>query len=429
MVIVLCYHKVSNIRNDYNTINVTPDNFRCQMEYLKKRYRIIPLSDIYKETFEDSTPNFAITFDDGYSDVFYEALPILEEFNIPATAFITTGNVGTVNENWTDNIIRAIFEPQSKRDYFECRDDELTGRWRTGTLEEKTAFYRKVNYLFRHIGAQKRYRYETMLLEWAGLSHEGRKDRRILSFKELKRLSESPLISIGAHCVTHPSLGSLTDEEQESEIVGCIEALSDITNLNIKYMAYPFGSRSDYNDKTIELLHQNGIDMAFTTLNEIITDRTDPYQIPRIVMGNYDVDDFKRVIDNIIDTQIKSRSSVINEKTSIEEVPYYTGSIERDFRLLNGDKKIIVWGFGFWGSDLYNDLKLLNLHTRVVAFGDNDMHKLGKKVEGIPVLSKSDIAEKYNKKELVILIKNSHDLEIYDDLKKSGFQEIHLITK
>ena len=429
MVIVLCYHKVSNIRNDYNAINITPDNFRHQMEYLKKRYRIISLSDIYRETFEDNAPTFAITFDDGYRDVLYEALPILEEFNIPATAFITTGNVGTMNENWTDNIIRAIFEPKSRRDYFECKSDELTGRWRTGTLEEKTAFYRKVNYLFRHIGAQKRYRYETMLLEWAGLSREGRTDRRILSAQELKRLSESPLVTIGVHCVTHPSLGSLTDEEQKAEIVDCIETLKDITNLDIKYMAYPFGSRSDYNGKTIELLQQNGIDMAFTTLSGIIADKTDPYQIPRIVMGNYSVDDFENAIDNIIETQIIGGSSVLDEKKSIEDIPYYVGSVERDLRLLNDEKKIVVWGCGFWGHDLYNDLKLLNLQMRVVAFGDNDIHKIGKKVEGIPVLSKSDIIEKYNKKEFVILIKNSHDLEIYDDLKKSGFEEIHLVTR
>lgn len=426
MVIILCYHKISNIRNDYNMVNVTPENFRYQMEYLSKKYSMVSLKNLSSEIYESAECVFAVTFDDGYRNILYSALPILEAFSIPATAFITTENLGTKYENWTDSIMRAIFEPSSKKDYFECMDDDLRGRWYTRNMEEKTAFYRKINYLFRHLGTQRRKKYECMLLKWAELPYEGREENQILSMQELRKLSESPLISIGGHCVTHPSLGALTKEEQEFEIANSIRVLKDITDLDIKYMAYPFGSRASYNTVTIELLKSYGIEMAFTTLNERITKETDPLQMPRVAMGNYGLEDFKQVIDNIISNQ---KRKTAGQKNAAADAVYYAGSIERDTALLDSTKNIVVWGCGFWGQSLYHDLRLLNLCTRVIAFGDNDPDKTGRRIEGVPVLGKKDILKIQNEKELIILVKNSKDLELFEDLKKSGFKEIHLIVR
>lgn len=425
MVIILCYHKISDAKNDYNLVNVTPYNFEQQIRYLSSQHKIVSLEDLNTEMYERNEYIFAITFDDGYRDVYNNALPILEKFNVPATVFVTTENLDTCYENWTDNIMRAIFEPADRKDYFECSDCELEGKWYTRDLEEKTAFYRKINYLFRHVGKNKREKYESILLDWAGLTREGRNENRILSVHELKELSKSPLISIGSHCVTHPSLAALTAEEQEQEICNSITRLKEIIGLPIRYMAYPFGSRTSYNAITIELLKSCGIEMAFTTIPERVTIETDPYQMPRIVMGNYNIEDFKTRICDIISRQKKSLQ---REKENPDSL-YYVGNIERDMRLIDGEKHIVVWGCGFWGKCLYDDLKLLNLHERIVAYGDNDLSKAGQVIHGVPVLSKSDIMKQYKKEDLVILVKNAHDLEICNDLMESGFNEIHLLVR
>lgn len=47
----------------------------------------------------------AITFDDGYADNLHNALPILEEHNVPATIFITAGYVGQNKSFYWDNNI------------------------------------------------------------------------------------------------------------------------------------------------------------------------------------------------------------------------------------------------------------------------------------------------------------------------------------
>ncbi|GFI22643.1 hypothetical protein IMSAGC011_01419 [Lachnospiraceae bacterium] len=426
MVIVLCYHKISDIRNDYNMVNVSIENFKNQMEYLSSNYKMISVKDIFSMV-DTEEYCFAVTFDDGYRNVYSSAFPILQELSIPAIDFVTTGNLGTEYENWTDNIIRAIFEPKNQKDYFECRSSELSGRWYTRNIEEKTSFYRKVNYMFRCISAKKRKQYEMLLLKWAGLSAEGRIENRILTDKELKELSQNPLISIGTHSVTHSFLGSLTDNEQEAEITDSIGKLREITGIPIKYMAYPFGSPASYNNITFELMKRNGIEMGFTTSFERITSNTDPYKIPRVVMGNYDLEDFKNIVNNII-TKLY-RCNIVNTMTLTNEHQLYVGSIEKDFQLLEGKQNIVVWSCGFWGRALYDDLKLLNMKERVVAFGDNDLDKIGQLIEEIPVLAKSDVLDLSKKKDLVILIKNTYDMEIYDDLRESGFRNVHVITK
>jgi peptidoglycan/xylan/chitin deacetylase (PgdA/CDA1 family) len=43
-----------------------------------------------------------ITFDDGYEDNFTEALPILDQFNAPATIFVITGDVGKKGVVWEE---------------------------------------------------------------------------------------------------------------------------------------------------------------------------------------------------------------------------------------------------------------------------------------------------------------------------------------
>lgn len=87
---ILTYHSISNI-------GVTVDNFRCQMEYLKKNYNVIPLGradSVFNEEM-DRQP-VAITFDDGYEDNFTEAFPIMSELDLPFAIFLVTGYLGKV---------------------------------------------------------------------------------------------------------------------------------------------------------------------------------------------------------------------------------------------------------------------------------------------------------------------------------------------
>ena len=89
---VLCYHGVSIDPPD--EWSVTPAQLRLHMRWIAARCRPVPLGDIVRflEGRTALPPRaVAVTFDDGFRDVFTTAAPILAELSIPATAFVAPG--------------------------------------------------------------------------------------------------------------------------------------------------------------------------------------------------------------------------------------------------------------------------------------------------------------------------------------------------
>jgi peptidoglycan/xylan/chitin deacetylase (PgdA/CDA1 family) len=87
----LMYHRVADL-NEYDQLAVTPKRFRAHMAHLAKHYNVISFSDAVAKLADAdaAVKDVVMTFDDGYLDNFTNAMPVLREFHIPATIFITT---------------------------------------------------------------------------------------------------------------------------------------------------------------------------------------------------------------------------------------------------------------------------------------------------------------------------------------------------
>jgi len=88
--VILQYHHVAT--DTPRTTSVTPAEFRQQMQHLKDLgYQVVSL-DIIIDALVQQKPlpdkAVAITFDDGFANVFSNARPILKEFNYPYTMFL-----------------------------------------------------------------------------------------------------------------------------------------------------------------------------------------------------------------------------------------------------------------------------------------------------------------------------------------------------
>ena len=109
--VVLIYHRVTNLNQDPQLLTVKPENFHQQIEYLKKNYNVLTIEafrEILKAGNGFPQKSLMITFDDGYADNYFEALPILEEFDVQALFYITTSLVGTQKEFWWDDLERIF---------------------------------------------------------------------------------------------------------------------------------------------------------------------------------------------------------------------------------------------------------------------------------------------------------------------------------
>ncbi len=91
---ILAYHSISNEIAPDETI--TPEVFERQLQYIEENYKVISLEKAieYLQTgIEKVSGSIVITFDDGYSDNYYNAYPLLKKHNFPATIFLITGFV------------------------------------------------------------------------------------------------------------------------------------------------------------------------------------------------------------------------------------------------------------------------------------------------------------------------------------------------
>lgn len=98
-VIILEYHTVlDNPQDDGKKYNVTLNEFREQLSYLKENgYETISMRDFVlakkgKLTLPEKP--IILTFDDGYQNNYDNMLPILEEFSMKATVYVVTNDIG-----------------------------------------------------------------------------------------------------------------------------------------------------------------------------------------------------------------------------------------------------------------------------------------------------------------------------------------------
>lgn len=99
---VLMYHSISTIPG--NNLGVPVEQFAEEMNWLKSQdYTTLSLEDFY-QALADHKPipqkPILITFDDGYSDNYQSAWPILRENGFRATFFIITNSVGSGMMTW-----------------------------------------------------------------------------------------------------------------------------------------------------------------------------------------------------------------------------------------------------------------------------------------------------------------------------------------
>ena len=296
-ILCLLYHRVHPVRDNIYNLTVSPEEFEKHMDYLKSRYAILRFEDDWTKCDRDAV---IITFDDGYADNCEYALPVLERQQIPATIFVSTGNLDTQNEFWWDELGRLLTQGRNYPGSFELQDPLYHYTWDTETENERVELVRTLRWLLRMEPDSDRFKNWTVQLqEWGNLQETaGRKEHLSLNKEQLHRLDDSEYITIGAHTVNHLSLGALSKEAQEKEIGKSIRYLQEELGHSITTFSYPFGSGMDYNADTLEICRKYGIAKAATTRARLWTAEDDPYLIPRLTISNGNMDAFEKKVES-----------------------------------------------------------------------------------------------------------------------------------
>jgi peptidoglycan/xylan/chitin deacetylase (PgdA/CDA1 family) len=109
----LCYHGLgeSTAAMDPHFLMVHPDRFCRQVEMLRDAgFRFVTVAQL-ASSLPPAPGQVALSFDDGMEDNYSVLLPILREYGIPATIYVTTGLLGKRNP-WVEADIRFMNEDE-----------------------------------------------------------------------------------------------------------------------------------------------------------------------------------------------------------------------------------------------------------------------------------------------------------------------------
>jgi peptidoglycan/xylan/chitin deacetylase (PgdA/CDA1 family) len=314
--LILLYHRVARLRSDPWSLAVTPRRFEEHLEVLRREAHPIRLEQLSKSLVDGELPERAVvvTFDDGYADNLYNARPLLERYDVPATIFLPSGLIGGEREFWWDELERLMLQPGK------LREDRLvldlhgtTYKWQLGdatnyTREEfrrnrhwraweeaptsRHGVYRTLWELLHPMSEAERWKLLDQLGEWAGVQRAPRDSHRLLSLEEVGALAREELVEIGAHTVTHPTLSGLPAEVQRSEILKSKADLEEIAGRPVSAFAYPFGRRSDYDSRTLTLVREGGFTCACCNFPGRVDLSSDRFELPRLLVQDWDGGDF-----------------------------------------------------------------------------------------------------------------------------------------
>lgn len=316
--IILLYHRVAAVAADPQLLCVSPQHFAEHLEVLRRAYHPLSLRSLRRRLAFNLWPprSVVVTFDDGYADNLHQARPLLEATGVPATVFVIAGQLDSEREFWWDELERVLLSTSTLPDQLTLTINGQRYRWNLQQNGEKDcanrkwhvlmkadptprqAAYRELAGLLRGLESDARERLLAQVVDWARIDVEGQPDyRRALTSDELQALARDGLIEIGAHTMTHPLLSNLPVEAQQAEIAASKRRLEDVLGWPVTSFSYPFGGQSDYTADTVRLVKKVEFACACSNFPGLVTWESDPYQLPRFLVRDWDGEEFARRLE------------------------------------------------------------------------------------------------------------------------------------
>jgi peptidoglycan/xylan/chitin deacetylase (PgdA/CDA1 family) len=279
---ILCYHRVGTQGTPLFS-KLQPRVFAAQMKYIRAHYRVVPLGQMCREIKNNDIvePSLAVTFDDGYRDLYTHALPTLKQYQIPATVYLIGQSMETGESPWYDRIFVAL-------DNFSCSvlqlDLDVPREFALPTIAaRRNAAWEIVCYLRTIPDVQRR--------KWCADFDSRMKppaaqlENRMLDWKYIREMQGAGIF-FGAHTMTHPSMAKVEASRFDEELVASRKLLEAGLDAPIEDFAYPFGKAEDCLPPHDSVLPEAGYRSAVTTIQGINSTKANLFRMNRMQIND-----------------------------------------------------------------------------------------------------------------------------------------------
>jgi peptidoglycan/xylan/chitin deacetylase (PgdA/CDA1 family) len=245
-------------------LEVTPDFLRTVLTHLKSRDIDIVTMDEVHDRLSNKTFGrrfVAFTFDDGYRDNRDHALPVMREFAAPFSVFVTSDFADGTGRLWWVALETVI----AKASAIEVTMGGQAVRLDTTTTAGKQAAFNRLHDWLRGLQEHDLQRELSALCERHGVDQAAICRDLCMSWDELKGFAGDPLVTIGAHTVTHCNLAQQREEIAREELVVSRARIEEKLQRVVLHLAYPYGDRAAAGPREFALASSAGYKTAVTT--------------------------------------------------------------------------------------------------------------------------------------------------------------------
>ncbi|MFB9270110.1 polysaccharide deacetylase family protein [Bradyrhizobium erythrophlei] len=246
-------------------LEVAPDFLRAMLAHLRTLdVDIISMDEAHKRLAERSfARRFAcFTFDDGYRDNRDFALPVMREFDAPMTVYVASDFAEGAGRLWWVALERVIATASA----IEVPIGGTMTRLDASTAQAKRAAFNRMHDWLRSLASEHDVQREISALCARHGVDEGSIARELcLSWDELRGFAANPLVTIGAHTITHCNLAKQSEATASFELSTSRARIEDVLQRQAAHLAYPYGDRIAAGPREFALAKTLGFKTAVTT--------------------------------------------------------------------------------------------------------------------------------------------------------------------
>ena len=252
----------------------------------------------------------AITFDDGYLSNLRIAAPILADFGLPATIFVTSGFVDRTVPLWFHRLEAALARTELAAALLPVKGE--TAAMPLSNPAARTRTLSALQYELKSLPQEEIYEAVAQIesaLGVAWLPDDVPDIFQPLSWEQIARMHSGGLFSFGGHTHRHLILGRCAESTIREEIRLSRDALMEATGVQPTLFAYPNGQDGDYSSLAAQLLNEAGFEAAMTMSPGFINRAGDLYALPRYGAPE-SVDEAEATVSGTYETLKEWRTSI-----------------------------------------------------------------------------------------------------------------------
>lgn len=304
---IAMYHYTRDLKHSrYPEIKgLDKELFKNQIEFMKNSFNVVTmeqvLENIQGEGMHGLPENaLLLTFDDGYADNYTVAYPILEEYGLQGSFFITGKTFAThqlldVNKIHyilaSADIYKLVDDLKKQMDYYRGSEyqyastDELFHEYAVANRFDikETIFVKRM--LQTVLPEKLRNTISSNLFEkYVGVTEEQLAYELYMTEEQIRTMKRHGMF-IGIHGYDHYWLGNLPKDKMKQDILMALDTLDEFIDRKQWVMNYPYGS---YNQEVIRYIRQQGACIGLTTDVRVAElGKDSAFELPRLDCNDF----------------------------------------------------------------------------------------------------------------------------------------------